>query len=369
MRRRAVLVLAVFLLIVAVAAISVRPATPARADFLGQDQPRLEGHRIYFSESSGEASRFDRSDTGLSRLAGLLELLGADLFTLEWRTGIPADADLVVIAGPVKDLTPDQTAWLWTYLQGGGRLLLLAEPPFGAVTALKASTGLFQLMWEDMGLRALDDVVVTESSLSRLAVPPPTPVRGSQPTSTPAPAVEVPVLVTEFLTSNVAQAHPITEGIKGELAFFDARSLEVDSTPGKGIATPLVYSDATFYGETDFKAYLDAGYVEYNIGTDTARASLALAAAVENPTTGARIVVIGDKEFATNGSGLQSSPPYSASFLHPDNVHFLLNAVTWLLQVQPVSDQFSFPTPGPTVTPTITPSPTPSPVPTQAQQG
>lgn len=367
MRRRTVLALATLLLIVVVAALSVRPASPARADFLWQNEPRLEGRHIYFSESGGEASRFDRSDAGLSRLAGLLDLLGADLFTLEWRTGIPADADLVVIAGPTKDLGADQTAWLWAYLQGGGRLLLLADPPFGSVAVLKASTGLFQLMWYDMGLRGRDDAVVSESSLSRLAAPPPAQVRGGQPTSTPAPEVEVPILVVDFLTSNIAQTHPITAGIQGELAFFGARSLEIDGTPRTSQVTALLYSSDQFYGETDFKTYLDTGYVENNIGTDTARSALPLAAAMEDVTTGTRIVVIGDREFATNGRGLQSSPPYSASFLYPNNVRFLLNAVTWLLQAESVSGQFSFPTPGPTVTATITPSPTPSPVPTTAQ--
>ncbi|HVO71970.1 MAG TPA: hypothetical protein VMT24_18100 [Aggregatilineaceae bacterium] len=358
-----------FLLIVVVAVLSVRPASQAQADFLWQDQPRLEGHHIYFSELAGAASRFDRSETGLSRLAGLLDLLGADLYTLEWRNNIPADADLVVIAGSTYGLAPDQIAWLWVYLEEGGRLLLLTDPPFGDVSGFGASSGLMPLMWDDLGLRAQDDVVVSESSLSRLAVPPPEQVRGGGPTSTPAPAVEVPVLVTEFLTSNIDQTHPITAGIQGELAFFGARSLEVDSSPHKPVVTSLVFSPSTFYGETDFKTYLDSGYVEYNIGTDTARTSLVLAAAMEDPIARTRIVVIGDREFATNGQGLQSSPPYSASFLHPDNVRFLLNAIAWLLQVQSVSDQFSFPTPGPTVTPTITPSPTSSPAPTEPQQG
>ena len=366
MRRRTVLALVTLLLVVVVAALSVRPASQARADFLWQNEPRLEGHHIYFSESAGEASRFDRSDAGLSRLAGLLDLLGADLFTLEWRTGIPADADLVVIAGPIKDLGADQTAWLWTYLQGGGRLLLLADPPFGTVGAFKASAGLFQLMWNDMGLRGRDDVVVVEGALHSV-VPPPAAVKAGQPTSTPAPPVDVPLLITEFLTANTNPAHAISMDVQGELAFFGARSLEIDGTPRTSQVTALVYSGDQFYGETDFKTYLDSGYVENNIGTDTARTSLALAAAMEDVSTGTRIVVIGDRDFAANGRGLQSSPPYSPSFLYPNNVRFLLNAVTWLLQAESVSGQFSFPTPGPTVTATITPSPTPSPVPTAAQ--
>lgn len=98
---------------------SALPPNRVQAGTALQGVPRLDGKNIYFSEAFGEASRFDRGPTGLSRFAGLLRLLGANLYTLEWRTGIPADADLLVIAGPLTDIGPDQTAWLWAYLQNG----------------------------------------------------------------------------------------------------------------------------------------------------------------------------------------------------------------------------------------------------------
>ena len=69
--------------------------------------------------------------TGLSRFAGLLSQLGANLFTLEWRTGFPTDADLIVIAGPTTDLAPDQIARLWSYMNNKGRVLLLANAATG----------------------------------------------------------------------------------------------------------------------------------------------------------------------------------------------------------------------------------------------
>ncbi len=98
-----------------------------QADALLQDVPRLDGMNIYFTEAAGEASRFDRSDVGLSRFAGLLSQLGANLFTLEWRTGFPSDADLIVIAGPTSDFAPDQIARLWSYMNNKGRVLLFAD--------------------------------------------------------------------------------------------------------------------------------------------------------------------------------------------------------------------------------------------------
>lgn len=365
MRRKVTLACATFLFLIAiVATASIRPIPKAQASNPLQNAPRLDGYHIYFSESAGEASRFDRTMSGLSRLAGIFELLGANLYTLEWRTGIPADANLLVIAGPTTDLPPEQIAWLWDYVQNGGRLLLIADPLVAPTKAFPSGQGLFKLMWDDMGLRARADVVVKESDQTRSVVPPAPAPKKDEPTSTPAPAVDVPLLISSFITTNVNTTHPITTGLTSGLAFLGARSIEVDTAPRNSEVTALVYSDRDFYGESDFTTYLQTGWVQFNINTDTTRTALVLAAAMNDNVSGTRIVLIGDRDFATNGGGLQTSPSYSASFLYPDNVRFLVNAAAWLLGVGSISDQLTFPTPGPTETPTITPSPTPSPLPT-----
>src|SRR5215470_8874766 len=132
---RSFMVLALGILAIALL-LGIHSTPTAQADALLQDQPRLDGVNIYFAESEGEASRFDRLDTGLSRFAGLMRQLGANLYTLEWHTNFPTDADLVVIAGPTNDLQPDQVARLWSYVNNHGRLLLLANPT-------PANSGLF----------------------------------------------------------------------------------------------------------------------------------------------------------------------------------------------------------------------------------
>ena len=75
----------------------------------------------------------------------------------------------------------------------------------------------------------------------------------------------------------------------------------------------LAFTSDDFYGESDFSTYLADGTVEFNIGSDTPNGPLTLISALANPATGTRIVLIGDREFATNGAGLQTSPPRSAS--------------------------------------------------------
>lgn len=319
--------------------------TTVSAEALLQDVPRLVGTNIYFSELNGEASRFDRSDQGISRLAGLLRNLGANLHNLDWRSRFPEDADLVVIAGPLTDLAPDQTARLWSYLTSGGRLLLFANPTVETTRGqgLPMAGGLFQLLWNDMGIRGRNDVVVTEGT--------------NQAEVTEEPSTNSPAQLTaNFVTSNLNDNHPITAGIEDDLTFFIARSIEYDASLRDVDTTPLVFSDNSFYGEAAYADYLENGSFEYNVGTDTSRGPLALVAAFDNPQSGTRVVIVGDREFAINGSGFRTSPAESASFLHPGNVRFALNAVTWLLDVEGVD--LSLPTPGPTATPTLIPTPT-----------
>jgi hypothetical protein len=343
-------------------------AQAVSADQRGTDnflstQPSLDGYRIYFSESNNEASRFDRSAAGLSRLAGLLQLQGAELYTLEWRYGIPADASLVIIAGPVSDLNAEQVARLWIYLNDGGRLLLLTEPGIDRVRAFAEEKGLFELTWHDFGIRALDNVLVTEGAMQMVALPPPNTENSDTATPaatdpTPAPEmVEAPILITDLVAATIDHSHPITSNLSGDLAFFGARAVEVDSSLQLAEVTPLVFSGGEFYGETAYNDYRDSGYSTFNADEDTARGPMTLAAAARNPANGMRLVIIGDRDFATNGGGLRSSPPNSSSFVYQGNVEFLLNAIAWLLEAEP--DAVEFPTPAPTSTalPTMTPVP------------
>jgi len=321
------------------------------ASAISQSMDTLQGANIYFTEANGEASRFDQLDPGLSRLAGLLRRQGANLYTLEWRTRFPTDADLIVVAGPVTEFTPDQTARLWAYTINGGRLLLLANPIFQnqSRTAWGNISGFFSLMWNDLSLRGRNDMVVTEAS--QLA--------DSESTQEPG---QNDALITRFTATNLNVQHPISASLDDSVEIFSARSIEFDSSLRDYNVVPLITSDSIFYGEVLYGAYLDTQTFEYNIGTDTARGSQALAVALDDPRNNTRIVLIGDREFATNGGGFNTSPPGSASFLYSGNVRFMMNAVAWLLDTEIVD--YTFPTPGPSPTPSTTPSPTPTLTPT-----
>jgi hypothetical protein len=347
-------ILAAVVLMLALLLVLPKPAAQSEP-MLQIPAPTLDGINIYFTESSGEASRFDRGDPGLSRFAGLLSQLGANLFTLEWRNGFPTDADMVVVAGPTTDLTPDQTARLWAYVANGGHLLLLAQPaPELPRAVLPVNSPLFALMWNDLGLRALNQIIVTPN-----AEPSPQPeFSGEGPT--PVPIRDG--LFTTFNAASIAE-HPVTAGVNpAGLTFFGARPLEIDAAIQGFTNTPLAFTADTYYGESAYTEYITTGVVDYNIGQDTPYSNIPVIAAHQNDTTGTRLLLVGDRDIATNGKGFNVSPAGSAGFLYPDNVRLMINAVSWLLNVP--TTEFSFPTPAATATVTITPSPTLSPTPT-----
>src|SRR6185436_16626111 len=120
--------------------------------------------------------------------------------------------------------------------------------------------------------------------------------------------------------------------------------------------TPLILVDQPkIYGETNYADYVaTGGAAEYNIGVDTPRGPLFLAAAVENQSLGSRMVLVGDADFVKNGAGFVTSPSYSGAFVYPAEANFMVHTSAWLLDA--TGSNLVFPTPAATSTPTITPT-------------
>jgi hypothetical protein len=333
MHTKSWMILGVVLVITVLLGTTVSPVAKVQADASAQNASPLSGYRIYFSEANSEASRFDHSENGLSRLGGILQELGAELSTLEWRDSIPAEADLLVIPGPMWNLTGDKIARLWVYLNQGGSILLLADAS-GDPTydRLPAGSGFFDLLWVEMGFRGLDDIVVKENAASPAS---PASGEGEAPLSASGTSF---LQSASFTTTNLDTTHPITAGIDHELAFFLARSLEIGATPGSTEVTPLVYAGSDYYGETTLpEDPADATFeFAYDSGVDIEPGELPLAAAIDDKELGAHIVFIGDRDFATNGFGLNTASKFGSDYAYPGNVEFLLNAITWLLDTEPI---------------------------------
>jgi ABC-type uncharacterized transport system involved in gliding motility auxiliary subunit len=239
---------------------------------------------------------------------------------------VPADADALVAAGPTRPFHPDEHAVLGRYLARGGALLVLIDP--------RAQTDLYAQL-SAWGVEVGDDVVVDR--LQGLAGRPQWIFAGDYPT------------------------HAITEGLRDPTLFFMARSVQAKSEAGKAFSV-LVRSGSQSWADRDLDQFFEEGRAELSATDLRGPVPLAVAGqldlaaeadgakpegaekagagskqgaeakpeeaakegakpeAEDDGKKQARLVVIGDADFAANGLIQQFG-----------NRDFFVNAVNWLL--------------------------------------
>ncbi|MEA4910094.1 MAG: hypothetical protein VB089_20905, partial [Anaerolineaceae bacterium] len=128
------------------------------------------------------------------------------------------------------------------------------------------------------------------------------------------PAVNPPYIAA---SGNYAQ-HPITEKMMGYVVVFPTtRSVQAaQQAPENVTATDLVFTTSQAWGETD-TAGIENSSVSADPNTDLL-GPVPIAAVATNDTTGARLVVIGDSDFA--------SDTYYSQY---GNADFIINAIDW----------------------------------------
>jgi ABC-type uncharacterized transport system involved in gliding motility auxiliary subunit len=269
--------------------------------------------KVYFTQGHGE-----RDTASADRMRGynaITEALGRDNFSvatlpLIQQKEVPADATVVVIAGPTTDFLEPEVEALRRYLAKGGKVLFLLDPPGATEGDLPNLLGLLK----EWSIELANDVVLDASGIGQLF--------GGDAT--------VPVVVNY-------PAHPIAEGFRVMTAFPHARSVRAVEG-GKQTPQSILETSPQSWAETDLKNLAD-GKVEFNDGADR-RGPVSLGHAVSAPATAAapapadggnqspdapkpesRIVAIGDSDFAGNNAlGVQG------------NLDLFLNTVNWLAQ-------------------------------------
>lgn len=201
---------------------------------------------------------------------------------------VPADADVVIAAGPTRPYHEGEHAALRRYLERGGAMLVMLDP--------RAQTDLYDRLLE-LGVTVGDDVIVDR--VQGLFGRPTTP------------------FAAEY------SDHEITRQLSDATIFHTARSVRpTDESDDRFVW--LVRTGADSWGETDWDRLLESGEVEYHPDVDTAGpVPLAVAgtvAAAEEGGAPGRLVVMGDSDFATN--------QLLGEFLNRD---FYVNSVNWLL--------------------------------------
>lgn len=90
---------------------------------------RTQTKTVYFVTGHGERSAIKKEPTEVSQLAAAIRAEGysADSLNLVERGEVPKDAAVLILAGPSGVLLPKEQALLDSYLQGTGKLLLMAD--------------------------------------------------------------------------------------------------------------------------------------------------------------------------------------------------------------------------------------------------
>jgi ABC-type uncharacterized transport system involved in gliding motility auxiliary subunit len=270
-------------------------------------------HKVYFVQGHGEKSIDSTDRTGYGTIKAALgsDNFGSDKLVLAQQKEVPADASILIVAGPKTDFFPAEIAMLKTYLAKGGKVFFLLDPPDRADAA--EVTNLAALL-KDWDIEIGTNVVVDVSGMGQLL--------GTD--------VSVPVAAKY-------EPHPITDRFNLLTAYPLARS--VTAIPG-GVngrtAQNLVETSANSWAESNIKELTTTGRVARELDKGDKPGPVSLAAAVsapadtpppadatkaDAPKPETRVAVFGDSDFVTNGYlGI------------PGNRDLFLNTVNWLAQ-------------------------------------
>jgi ABC-type uncharacterized transport system involved in gliding motility auxiliary subunit len=277
---------------------------------------------IYLLKGHGESDPANSERPGFSQAKDQMEKANYEVkeLTLARDPTVPADAAMVIVAGPKTDLLAPELAALDGFIGRGGKVFFMLAP-FQA-------DGMRKYLAR-YGFEVGDDLVVELNPIGRAF--------GLGP--------EVPV-VTQY------EPHPITRDLGGLMTLFPlSRSIDVSKAPPKGTTVQaLARTSAQSWGETD-KAALQRGEAKADPQDKPGPLPVAAVATVDAappapaatpgapPTAAstapkdgdaadaakkpakARLVVIGTANLASN------------QFLGAQgNRDFFLNAVSWLAE-------------------------------------
>ncbi len=292
---------------------------------------------IYFAQGHGERDPTSADErVGYNALAAALarDNFKVERVVLAQQSDVPEDAAVLVVAGPQTDYLEPELDMLRRYLDRGGKLMLLLDPPEGAdATPLTGLIGLAREWGIDVGT----NVVVDVSGVGQLL--------GAGPS--------VPVVATY-------PSHPITDNFDLITAFPLARSVTpVEGGAAGRTARTFAETSERSWGETDLAAVFGGTPVARDDDAGDLPGPVSLAAAVsadapnppataaaaaatdgsdgaqdtastdeadaeaddDTPAPQTRVVVFGDSDFVTNSMlGTQG------------NLDLFLNAANWAAQ-------------------------------------
>ncbi|HEY6291488.1 MAG TPA: GldG family protein [Terriglobia bacterium] len=249
---------------------------------------------IYFVQGHGEKDPSATDPEGYSELKKAFSNENDDVKTLPLiqKPEIPADAGLVVIAGPQHDYLPPEVDALQKYVAGGGRLLLMVDPGVELPNLAK--------LVSDYNFTVQNDLVIDQNPVAQMF--------GTRP--------EMPLII-KYGTS------PITQPIQRSATLFPlTRSFEVSKQYKAGVTVDsLCETTPESFGVANFNPSMHE--IRFRQGTDyKGPLTVAVSADISGSGEGkpsARLVALGTSLVAANRFlGFQG------------NRDLVLNMVDWL---------------------------------------
>ncbi|HTW24324.1 MAG TPA: Gldg family protein [Candidatus Baltobacteraceae bacterium] len=249
---------------------------------------------VCFVTGHGERSLIDDSAQGYTQADQGLKKEDYDTKTINLASGteVPSDCDVLVIAGPTQPFFPQETAMLSKYLDNGGKALIEVDP----ITTDKQSDPNLDSIFQAWNINVGKNIVIDTSGMGRLL--------GAGPA--------IPLVLTYGDS-------PITKTLQRTMTFFplartvsiadkskpEPQDVELLMTSSQSFTTPKIEHEVSYNPKTDQMGPL----------------SLGVAASREEGNKNARLVVIGDSDYASNQAIGQAS-----------NGDLFFNAIDWLAQ-------------------------------------
>lgn len=270
-------------------------------------------HKVYFVQGHGEKGPAGADRDGYGTIAEALssENFAHATLVLAQQREVPADATVLIVAGPTADFLAPEIDILQAYLARGGKVFFLLDPQTKA--GAPDFPNLIALI-KEWGIDPGTNIVLDTSGVGQML--------GTGP--------EVPIAAKY-------NPHPITERFNVLTAYSLARTVTANPAGANNrFAQNLVETGPGAWGETDIKALMSSGQVAQD--DNDVKGPVSLGAAVSAPVTTtadpaaapdaqdapkpeSRVVVMGDSDFASNRwLGISG------------NRDLFLNSVNWLAQ-------------------------------------
>ncbi len=282
--------------------------------------------KVYFITGHLEYETSSTSNLGLSGVYNTLPQAGitVEMLTLSQVDAIPDDATAIIIAGAQSPFSADDVAKIDAYIQRGGRMLILADPPYVDARPSAFGNNLFlledspfnQYLQDEFGVLLREDLIADPgSSLGN----------------------------DLFIVANriYRSAGVLANFERLEILFNLARSLEITREPSGNqthyVREIMLETSDQAYGETSLQNMERSQLTEYDAGADRS-GPLVIAVAIRrfdetNQDIQPRVIIIGDTDWLTNAT----IRPEDGSQGVLGNILLWNNVVEWLTQYSEIA--------------------------------